>query len=256
MLALFLHRDGIAIRKARRETALVSASDVKTGWIPVGKKRASRLLKRVVPLIRNAVKDSLDPSVTEIARRTRSPFRILVSTVISARTKDEVTSAASDRLFSMASDPVAMAKLTEGKIARLIYPAGFYKTKARAIRTLSQMIVDDFAGEVPATIDELLSLPGVGRKTANLVVTLAFGRPGICVDTHVHRIVNRLGAVSTRTPKETEFALRAVLPGNHWIEINDLLVTFGKEVCTSISPWCSRCAVKRFCGRIGVERFR
>lgn len=149
-----------------------------------------------------------------------------------------------------------MVKLGESEIARLIYPAGFYRTKARAIRALSRKIVDDFGGEVPATIDELLGLPGVGRKTANLVVTLAFGRPGICVDTHVHRIVNRLGAVATRNPKETEYALRAVLPKNHWIEINDLLVTYGKEVCAPISPRCSRCAVSRHCAKIGVGRHR
>ncbi len=230
--------------------------DIKSEWFPRGKRRSSDLLRAIVPPLRRAVKGSADPSVTEIARRTRSPFRILVSTVISARTKDEVTSLASERLFDNASSPEGMARLEESAIADLIYPAGFYRTKAKSIRALSQKLVDDFDSKVPRSIDELLTLPGVGRKTANLVVTLAFGGDGICVDTHVHRIVNRLGAVSTRNPKETEFALRAVLPKRHWIEINDLLVTYGKNICTPISPRCSICSLARRCARNGVKRSR
>ncbi len=232
------------------------AVDIKSEWFPRGKRGSSELLRAIIPLVRRAVKNSADPSVTEIARRTRYPFRILVSTVISARTKDEVTGAASERLFTKAKGPAEMARLRESEIAKLIYPAGFYRTKAKAIRALSRKLVDEYGSKVPQDIDELLTLPGVGRKTANLVVTLAFGGPGICVDTHVHRIVNRLGAVSTRNPKETEFALRAVLPKKHWLEINDLLVTYGKNVCAPISPRCSICALRRRCGRVGVERSR
>lgn len=230
--------------------------EIKSAWFPRGKKKSTDLLSRIVPLLRRAVKGSEDPSVTQIARRTRSPFRILVSTVISARTKDEVTSLASDRLFGAASTPEEMARLSEKEISRLIYPAGFYKTKARSILALSRKLIDDFASDVPSDLDELLTLPGVGRKTANLVVTLAFGGAGICVDTHVHRIVNRIGAVSAKNPKETEFALRAVLPKKHWLEINDLLVTYGKNICKPISPHCSKCVLGKHCGRIGVGRSR
>lgn len=234
----------------------MAATETKSEWFPRGKKRSAELLCKIVPLVRRAVKDSVDPSVTAIARKTRSPFRILVSTVISARTKDEVTSLASERLFEAASTPEEMERLGEESIAGLIYPAGFYRTKARSILALSRMLIDDFASEVPAGLDELLMLPGVGRKTANLVVTLAFGGLGICVDTHVHRIVNRIGALATANPKETEFALRSVLPKRYWIEINDLLVTYGKEICRPISPRCSKCALTRRCARAGVERSR
>ncbi|HER44258.1 MAG TPA: endonuclease III [Candidatus Eisenbacteria bacterium] len=229
---------------------------VKSEWFPLGRSKAAALLRRSVPLLRKAVGRFDDPSVTAIARRTKSPFRILVSTVISARTKDEVTGAASERLFSRAKGPAEMARLRESEIAKLIYPAGFYRTKAKAIRALSRRLVEDHGGRVPRTIEELVELPGVGRKTANLVVTLAFGGPGICVDTHVHRIVNRLGAVRTRNPRETEFALRSVLPREHWLEINDLLVMFGKGVCAPISPRCSICPLEGFCSKAGVARSR
>ena len=229
---------------------------VKPEWFPVGEEQAQKVLRRIVPLVRRAIRGERDPSVTEIANRTRSPYRILVSTVISARTKDEVTGEASRRLFKRAKSPRSMAALSERKIEKLIYPAGFYKTKAKAIRGLSRKIVDEFGGKVPDTIDSLMELPGVGRKTANLVLTLGFGKPGICVDTHVHRISNRLGVIETRNPEETEYALRKVLPKKNWIEINDLLVIYGKNVCAPISPFCSRCAITAHCGRAGVTRTR
>jgi endonuclease-3 len=234
----------------------VADSRCKEEWFPSGRAWSRALLRSVIPLLRRAVNGLRAPSVTEIARRTRSPFRVLVSTVISARTKDEVTAEASARLFSRAASPAEMARLQERTIAKLIFPAGFYRTKARAIRALSGKIANELGGRVPDTIEGLLALPGVGRKTANLVVTHGFGKPGICVDTHVHRIANRLGAVRTRNPHETEFALRAVLPKRHWLEINELLVTYGKRVCAPVSPFCSRCAVSDRCGRVGVERSR
>ena len=183
-------------------------------------------------------------------------FKILVSTIISARTKDEVTGPAAERLFALADSPEEMLRLPEGKIEKAIFPAGFYRTKARAIRKSSKELVERFGSRVPDTIEELLTLPGVGRKTANLVVTLAHNKAGICVDTHVHRITNRWGYVKTKTPRETEEALRAKLPKKHWIAINTILVMHGQNICKPVSPLCSRCPVFRYCGRVGVTRSR
>ena len=225
-------------------------------WLPRGRRAATATLRLLVPRVRKAVYGKREPSVTEIARRSRSPFKVLVSTVISARTKDEVTTDAARRLFATASTPTSLSALSERTIGGLIYPAGFYRTKARAIRALSTIIVREFGGRVPGTMEGLLSLPGVGRKTANLVLTLGFAVPAICVDTHVHRVANRLGIIRTKSPVETEACLRAVLPKRHWLEINDLLVTFGKAVCTPLSPRCSTCPVRRSCARVGVVRSR
>jgi endonuclease-3 len=184
------------------------------------------------------------------------PFRILIGCVISLRTKDEVTYPATERLFERATTPEQMARLREGTIAKLIYPAGFYRRKAAQIRGISKSLIRAHGGTVPSTIDSLLELPGVGRKTANLVVTLAFARPGICVDIHVHRITNRLRWVRTRHPDETEQTLRRVLPRRHWIPINEILVRHGQQVCRPISPICSSCPVKRDCPKQGVGRHR
>jgi len=184
------------------------------------------------------------------------PFRILVSCILSLRTKDEVTYPATERLFAVARDPEGMLKLRPATIAKAIYPAGFYRTKAKQIRAISKILLSRHGGRVPDTIDELLLLPGVGRKTANLTVTLGFGKPGICVDTHVHRIANRLGWIATKTPDDTEAALRGVLPKRWWIPINETLVRHGQQVCRPISPICSACAVARPCPKIGVDRRR
>lgn len=184
------------------------------------------------------------------------PFRILIGCVISLRTKDEVTYPATERLFERATTPEQMARLREGTIAKLIYPAGFYRRKAAQIRGISKSLIRGHGGKVPSTIDSLLELPGVGRKTANLVVTLAFARPGICVDIHVHRITNRLRWVRTRHPDETEQTLRRVLPRRHWIPINEILVRHGQQVCRPISPICSSCPVERDCPKQGVGRQR
>jgi endonuclease-3 len=191
-------------------------------------------------------------------RRTHGPdpFRILVSCVISLRTKDEVTYPATERLFDRVRTPRDMVRLRESTIARLIYPAGFYRRKANQIRAICRMLIDRFDARVPDTIERLLELPGVGRKTANLVVTLGFGKPGICVDIHVHRITNRLGWVRTRNPDETERVLREVLPPRHWIPINETLVRHGQQVCTPLSPRCSICPVEPDCPRSGVTRSR
>ena len=212
-------------------------------------------IHRVVEILEEEVKRWKPPSVTQISV-TGDPYRILISTVISLRTKDEVTSEAFKRLFQAASDPYNMSKLTVKEIADLIYPAGFYRIKAENIKKISKIIVDRYRGKVPDSIDELLKLPGVGRKTANLVVTLGFGKRGICVDTHVHRIFNRLGYVNTKTPDMTELELRSKLPPEYWIQINDLMVTFGQNICTPVSPHCSKCRLSKFCERVGVEKHR
>jgi endonuclease III len=184
------------------------------------------------------------------------PFRILIGCVLSLRTKDEVTYPATRRLFEKAKDPGAMLKLTQATIAKTIYPVGFYRTKAKQIRAISRQLLSQQGGRVPDTIEQLLELPGVGRKTANLTITLGFGKLGICVDTHVHRIANRMGWVSTKTPDDTEAALRLTLPKRWWIPINETLVRHGQQVCKPISPLCSVCLVARACPRIGVDRHR
>jgi len=212
-----------------------------------------------------AALDSLTglPSVSEVARDNNDPsddsalpFRVLVATMISLRTKDAVTRVASDRLLASAATPAALAGLPESKIARLIYPAGFYRTKARSLRRTARILVAEHEGRVPRTMDELLALPGVGRKTANLVLNLGYGLPGICVDTHVHRISNRTGWVRTRNPAGTEQALMEVLPRRYWISINELLVRFGQVICTPISPRCSLCPITSWCARVEVTRSR
>jgi endonuclease-3 len=191
-----------------------------------------------------------------IAEEGGDPFRILVACILSLRTQDATTAAASARLFAVADTPRAMLALSAARIARLIYPVGFYRTKARVLRGLSRDLLERFSGRVPDDIDALLSLNGVGRKTANLVVTMAYGKPGICVDTHVHRISNRLGYVRTADPGATETALRQRLPRRYWLGYNDLLVAFGQNVCTPITPFCSRCPVSSLCRRVGVTASR
>ena len=184
------------------------------------------------------------------------PFRVLIGCILSLRTRDETTAEAAPRLFAAAAGPQAMLALGEDAIARLIYPVGFYRTKAAVIVGICSELITRFGSRVPDSIDALLMLKGVGRKTANLVVTQAYGKPGICVDTHVHRISNRWGLVTTRTPDKTEAALRAALPRRYWIEYNTLLVAFGQTICQPLSPWCSRCPAARMCPRRGVTRAR
>jgi endonuclease-3 len=194
--------------------------------------------------------------VPVVGHYTESPFTILISCILSLRTQDKTTHAASERIFHLARTPEEMAMLTESAIEAAIYPVGFYRRKAKAIKTISRILLTEHGGRVPEEIETLLSLPGVGRKTANLVVTLGYRKPGICVDTHVHRITNRWGYVRTKTPGQTEQALRAKLPGRYWIVINDLLVTFGQNLCKPISPHCSRCRLYRLCDRVGVTASR
>ncbi|RII29370.1 MAG: endonuclease III [Geobacter sp.] len=210
----------------------------------------------VIAILREEYLNWRKPAVTVVSETGRSPFKVLVSCIISLRTKDQVTSQASARLFEIADSPEAILRLPIEELARLIYPAGFYRNKAEQIHEISRRIVADYAGNVPDEIDELLTFKGVGRKTANLVMTLGFGKPGICVDTHVHRICNRLGYVATKTPEETEMVLRGKLPAEYWIEINDILVAFGQNQCFPVSPRCSACCLHELCPRISVTKSR
>ncbi|GAC1466338.1 MAG: endonuclease III [Desulfuromonadaceae bacterium] len=206
-----------------------------------------------ITILREEYKNWRTPAVTIVAQCNGSPFKVLISCIISLRTKDEVTALASARIFARAETPEAMVRLSADEISQLIYPAGFYRTKAEQIAILSRRLVEEYHGTVPDDIDELLKFKGVGRKTANLVVTLGFGKPGICVDTHVHRIFNRFGYVTTKTAEETERVLRSQLPPEYWIEINDLLVAFGQNHCHPVSPRCSTCRLSGICDRIGVK---
>jgi endonuclease III len=196
------------------------------------------------------------PIVTELVQIKRDPYKVLISCLLSLRTKDEVTAEAQKRLFKEAETPEQMLKMETSRIEELIYPVGFYKNKAKVLKGVSETILEQYNGEVPDNLDELLKMKGVGRKTANLVITLGYEKPGICVDTHVHRISNRFGYVKTKTPDDTEMALREKLPPKHWIEINDLLVTWGQNICRPISPLCSQCVVNNKCERVGVEKSR
>lgn len=209
-----------------------------------------------IKVLRRAAREWRLPYVTEMAQTRRDPFRVLISTMLSLRTKDAVTEIASQKLFALADTPAKMLKLTQRQIEQAIYPVGFYRTKARSIRHVCEQLIDQYDSRVPAEIDELVKLPGVGRKTANLVLTLGYGKLGICVDTHVHRIMNRWGYVKTKDPEKTEMALREKLPPAYWIEINDELVALGQNICHPISPKCSQCPVEKLCERIGVTRSR
>jgi len=206
---------------------------------------AVRILRREAPKWQT-------PVVTLIAEASDSPFKVLISCILSLRTQDSTTAQASRRLFALADSPETMVRLSAKKIEQVIFPVGFYRTKAKTILEICRNLNENYRGRVPDEIDEVLKFKGVGRKTANLVVTLGYNKPGICVDTHVHRISNRWGYVKTATPEKTEAALRQKLPKQYWIEYNDLLVSFGQQLCRPISPLCSQCPVAKYCSQIDV----
>ncbi|MDR0411569.1 MAG: endonuclease III [Treponema sp.] len=198
-----------------------------------------------------------DPAVTTVAETYRKdPWAVLASTILSLRTKDDVTMRTSKALLAKAPTPAALLALSEEEISRLIFPAGFYRTKAKNLLAIAQTLGEKYNGAVPSDIDALLALPGVGRKTANLVITEAFGMDGVCVDVHVHRISNRAGWVRTSTPEQTEAALRETLPRPFWRRINNLLVLYGQRLCRPISPFCSKCVIKEHCAQNGVGKSR
>ena len=196
------------------------------------------------------------PAVSYVAITQNDPYCVLISTILSLRTKDDVTLHASVRLFNVASNPADMLKLSPDQIEKLIFPTGFYKTKAQRILEISQILMDKYGGKVPSTVEELLALPGVGIKTANLTLNLGFGIDAICVDCHVHQISNRMGWIKTSTPEESEKVLQTVMPKKYWIPLNELLVSYGQEVCTSVSPKCSMCPENESCPKVGVTRSR
>lgn len=210
-------------------------------------------IDQVILLLNKKVKTFSSPIVTKMAEKKCDPFRVLIATVLSLRTKDEVTAKASDRLFSKADSSLEILKLSLKEIEKLIFPVGFYRRKAIQIKEICKILGDN---KVPHDLNELLKLPGVGRKTANLVLAKGYNIPAICVDTHVHRICNRLGYVKTKTPEQTEMTLRKKLPKKYWIIFNDLLVAYGQNLCVPVSPFCSKCMVKQFCKKKGVKRSR
>lgn len=196
------------------------------------------------------------PSVSLIALKMNTPYTVLISTLISLRTKDDVTLAASERLFKLADNPEKMVSLSDEEIERAIYPAGFYKRKALNIKAISKELIEKYDSKVPSTQEELLALPGVGIKTANLTLNLGFNIDAICVDCHVHQIANRIGWIETKTPEESVVALESIMPKRFWIPLNELLVAYGQNVCLSISPLCSECPIKAECKKVGIKYSR
>lgn len=222
----------------------------------INNNHTDRALK-IIHILRKMTRSMVEPASLSITKQFgRDPYLILISCILSLRTRDTVSLPASIRLFEHAKTPERMLSLPLKAIEKLIYPCGFYRRKASTIHEISKTLLEKFHGKVPSTLEQLLTLKGVGRKTANLVLGEGFGIPALCVDTHVHRISNRLGLVQTKTAEETEIELKKVLPKEYWIEYNHLLVMWGQNICVPISPFCTKCAIKDLCPRIGVTRFR
>ncbi|MGB2843210.1 MAG: endonuclease III [Halobacteriota archaeon] len=211
-------------------------------------------IEKVVQILKTRYQEETS-ALTDVSTR-KDPFLTLISCLLSLRTRDEVTARASERLFALAKTPEAMLNHKREEIEAAIYPVGFYRRKAAQILDICRVLIERYDSKVPDRIDELLNLKGVGRKTANIVITMGYNKPGVAVDTHVHRISNRLGLVATKNPYQTEFALRKTLPKRYWIIFNDLLVMHGKTICTPVSPKCSICPITAHCKRVGVTRFR
>ena len=212
-------------------------------------------VSEVLAKVKKAIQGCRVPSLTIISQKN-DPFAVLVSCIISLRTRDEVTYPASARLLKLAKTPAQLMKLSNAKLEQAIYPAAFFRNKSQSIKELCKDLVDNYEGRVPDKLEELLKLKGVGRKTANLTLILGHNKPGICVDIHVHRISNRWGYVKTKSPNETEMALRDKLPKCYWKGYNDLLVTFGQNICKPVSPFCGSCPIAEICPKIDVSKYR
>ena len=210
----------------------------------------------VLNILKKSYDNNITPSVTLISQTKKEPFFVLLSTIISLRTKDETTLKVSGKLFDQVKNLDDIHKISEKNLSVLLFPAGFYKTKAKRIKDMVMIIRNKFNDRIPDTMEDLLSLPGVGRKTANLVLSLGFNKPGLCVDTHVHRITNRLGWVNTKTPEKTEFKLRELLKEDLWGKVNNYLVSYGQLICKPISPICTKCELDSICPKIGVKKTR
>jgi endonuclease III len=213
-------------------------------------------INKVYSILKKEVKKYHVPVIELIEAQTKEPFKVLVATILSARTKDETTTLAAERLFKKVKKPKDFEKLSAKQIEKLIYPVGFYKNKAKYLKKLPIILKQEFNNKIPTTIEDLIKLPGVGRKTANLVVAVAFKKPAICIDIHVHRITNRLGYVNTKKPFETEKVLRKKLPMKYWTTFNTFLVAFGQNLCRPVSPWCSKCPIIQYCNQINVKETR
>ena len=213
-------------------------------------------IREIFERLEQEMKKWATPLVDAMATTGDDPFRILIATILSLRTRDTVTSVVSRRLFEQADTPQAILALPRETLREIIRPVGFYNNKTDTIRKICQQLLDQYGGQVPDELNELLKLPGVGRKTANLVVIAGYNKPGICVDTHVHRISNRFGYVKTKNADKTEMALRKILPPDLWMDINRLLVTLGQNICHPTSPKCSICVINDLCPRLGVTRSR
>ncbi|MBN2111977.1 endonuclease III [Candidatus Woesearchaeota archaeon] len=215
--------------------------------------------KNVVKVLEILMKEATGlpmPSVSKIQQELEDPFKVLVSCLLSLRTKDTISYPVSHNLFNAAGTPKKIAEMPLSKLKKIIKPVNYYKTKAERIKQISKQISEDYKNKVPNHFDELMKFKGVGRKTANIVVTYGFGGSTIAVDTHVHRISNRLGWVKTKTPEKTEFALKKIVPEKYWYWVNESLVTHGQNICTPISPFCSKCPVEKYCPKIEVKTSR
>jgi len=210
-------------------------------------------IQEVFKILKKELKDYTIPLAEQIQYKTKNPFFVLIGTILSSRTKDDVTAKVCNKLFLKVKNINDLEKIDIKKLEKLLYPVGFYKTKAKHLKELPKVIKEKFDGEIPSEIDELVQLPGVGRKTANLVTSVAFNKPGICVDVHVHRIMNRIGYVKTNTPLETEMELRKKLPKELWKETNYYFVILGQNICKPIKPSCERCPLNNICPRNNVK---
>ncbi len=204
-------------------------------------------IEKVLKILSEERKKRNAPIVTLVSKRTKDPFQILVSTILSLRTKDEVTAKATERLLSIVKTPEDILKIPDEELQKIIYPVGFYRNKTKTLKKISKILIEKYGGKVPDSLEELLKLPGVGRKTANLVLAEGYNKDAICVDTHVHRISNRWGIVKTKTPEQTEFELMKILPRKWWKEYNSILVAFGQTICKPVGPRCEVCPIKNYC---------
>jgi len=212
-------------------------------------------LENIIKELREYYKENNKTLIDKVSIE-RDPFKVLISCILSQRTKDEITEKVTNNLFSVVDLPEDLIKIDDKELEKILYSIGFYKVKAKRLREISKILIDKYNGLVPNDLEELLTLPGVGRKTANIVITKGFNKDGVAVDTHVHRISNRLGLVKTKKPEDTELNLRKIVPRKYWIELNDCLVNFGKKICTPISPKCSICPIEKYCKKVGVKKFR